>query len=204
MCNWVWIMDLRIGAREVPPLDADIVVDDNNRAIEGLRRQEAGEPLFGDWFPKEMWGDESSGTLSDLPDLFYGNGYWVLSSRCAAVFQRFDLGQGALYPVRLLQKDRKTMIAGEYFSLIFGNVKKAFRPEESTNPRKSTVGNELWTLPFLHKDNAMAVSAAALEGPDIWVDPALMWVLFMSDRLAKALKEAGVSRPFALKKCRVI
>ena len=106
--------------------------------------------------------------------------------------------------MKILHADRKTALAGDYFSLNFGNVKKAFLPADSVSPYRMVEGLEIWALPFVLKDNAMAVSQAALQGPDLWVDPLLHKALFISDRLGKALKAAGAGRAFGLKKCRVI
>jgi hypothetical protein len=53
-------------------------------------------------------------------------------------------------------------------------------------------------------DGDLAVTRAAFEGPDIWVDPAISPAFFVSDGLAQALRAAGVHKTFGLKKCRVI
>lgn len=53
-------------------------------------------------------------------------------------------------------------------------------------------------------DNDIAVSRQALDGPDIWIDPLLWNGLFISDRLARALKIAKRASTFHLAKCRVI
>ena len=97
---WACVMDMiGPGARS---MDADIVINENARAIEGIRRCDNGEPLSPDWFPKEIWANAGSGgRLSAQPDFFYGNGYWVVSVKSAEVMRRFDLGRGALYPVTL-------------------------------------------------------------------------------------------------------
>jgi len=62
----------------------------------------------------------------------------------------------------------------------------------------------MWKLPFVPKDYDMAVTKAALVGPDLWIDPLVRKALFLSDPLAQALKAAKLTRPFGLRKCRVI
>ena len=50
----------------------------------------------------------------------------------------------------------------------------------------------------------MAVSAAALGGPDVWVDPTLFKSVFVSGRLGDALDEAGLRKAFRLYRSRVV
>ena len=204
MSGFVWVSKAIMDDRSVKKVTADITVNDAARAIEAGRRYAAGQPLSADWFPEEIWADKGSGIRVALPALFYANGYWVVSAECADVLRRFDLGQSALYPVRALQSDRKTPLPGEYLCLSFGNVKWAFLGAESREARQAEWSEELWKLPFVLKDDDLTVSAAALDGPDLWVDPALLTAFFVSDRLARALKAASVSQPFGLRRCRVI
>jgi hypothetical protein len=59
-------------------------------------------------------------------------------------------------------------------------------------------------MPFVHKDDQLAVSRAAMAGPDVWADPTLFKSVFVSERLGKALREAGLARAFRLFRCRVV
>lgn len=61
-----------------------------------------------------------------------------------------------------------------------------------------------WNLLSAPKDGAVAVSRAALAGPDIWIDPMLRLSFFVGDRLRAALKKAKVAAPFGLSRCRVL
>jgi len=56
----------------------------------------------------------------------------------------------------------------------------------------------------LREDGQIAVSTAALSGPDLWIDTQFCNAFFLSDRLAQALRAAKVSRPFGLLRCRII
>ena len=92
------------------------------------------------------------------------------------------------------------MVEGNFFSLCFGNVKRALLPELSEKLRKICEG--LWMR--RPSDNDFAVSAVALTGPDIWIDPSIVNCFFLSESLGNALKAAKIARRFELKKCRVI
>jgi hypothetical protein len=53
-------------------------------------------------------------------------------------------------------------------------------------------------------DVDLAVSSAALEGSDIWIDTQLWDAFFMSEALGKALRNSNVDQGFLSRACRVI
>jgi hypothetical protein len=59
-------------------------------------------------------------------------------------------------------------------------------------------------MPVLNHDDQIAVSRAAIGGPDVWVDPTLFRSVFLSGRLGDALDQAGMRKAFLLSRCRVI
>ena len=183
------------------------ILDDepNHPTIDNGRRNEAGEPLQAENFPKEVWGVDDFKDNKPLPQLFFAYGPWVVSSAVAEIFRRFNMGKGGLFPVIIYKKDRKTPVDGDWYCLNFGNVKRAFVGVESSGVRPSWPGStERWVPPFVLHDHDLAVTSEAYEGPDIWVDPAIRELFFLSDPLAQALKASGLGRSFSLKKCRVI
>ena len=176
---------------------------DKEQAIEAEKRDEAGEPLGPEWFPVEIWTmSERSRDYARLPPIFYARSAWVVNGACAAVLRRFDLGLGALYPVRILKLDRVTPYDGEYFCLNIGNAKHAFLPAQSNRADDWPGGR--WHPPYVLEDGDFAVSEAALQGPDLWVDPLIVRTLFMSEALGDALKAAKLDKPFILSSCRVM
>lgn len=114
------------------------------------------------------------------------------------------MGQGALYSVRVLQYDRETPVEGSYYFLNFGNQKTAFLPEMSQCVKKVYDHSDIWALKGKIDEDAVAVSANALNGPDIWIDPRMNRAFFLSDRLVLALKAAKLTRSFGLRRCRVV
>lgn len=203
----VWVSGAMMDDRLLRlPLATDLVEQDGARAIEALNRNDAGEPLPPDWFPRLICpSDDARRPLGQLPELFPANTFWIVSQRCADVLRRFDLGQGALHPVRVVQKDRTTPVAGHHWCLNFGNVKRCFLPAGSPRAiRNEGALTDMWFPPFAMKDGDIAVSASASTGPDIWIDPALKMAFFVSDPLASALKAAGAATPFGFRKCRLL
>src|SRR5262249_34567125 len=147
-----------------------------------------GESLEPDAFPKQMWNEKPK-PIKQLPQIFKAASYFTLGAKAADVFRQFDLGGGGLYPVEVLQKDRKTRVEGEYFCLCVGNRKATLAWDQSSGLRPVVPDRtENWKLPAVPEDDSIALTAAALAGPDLWVDPALWLTFFVSDGLAQALK----------------
>jgi len=206
MTDTAWISNVLADPDLVLLMETDVVAEDAQRAIETLNLLKAGKPVPAEMCPKRIWGGETAEWINGTPDLFLANTYPIVSERSAEVLRQFDLGGGALYPVdEVLQKDRTTPIAGPFFCWVFGNSKSAFAASESPEARPFAGPNSgRWKMPFVHKDDQLAVSAAALGGPDVWVDPTLFKSVFVSGRLGDALDGAGLRRAFRLTRCRVV
>ncbi|RNJ64107.1 MAG: hypothetical protein EDM03_07150 [Porphyrobacter sp. IPPAS B-1204] len=120
------------------------------------------------------------------------------------VMRRFDMGSAGFYPTVVHRKDRKTPIGDKWFCINFGNQKKAFVWQGSKKVYRLASGyDDVW-VPQQPNDGDLVVEAAALEGPAMWIDPAIIDVIFVHGELRDALKAAGVARPFSFKKCKVI
>ena len=189
-------------------LGPDLEVWDEDRIIEAETRNERGEPLSAEWFPKELyaWEDAPWFRPERLGDIFFAYGYWVVSEKAASVLRQFDLGRGALYPVTIYQKDRKTPVDHQFYCINFGNVKEALLPELSpgVRPRRGRgLEGQYWPKGKV-EDYDIAVSRTALEGADLWIDPQLKGAFFLSHALGHALKAAKASKNFALRKCRLV
>ena len=206
MTDTVWISDVLADPDLVLMMETDIVVNDTSLAIEAINLLKAGKSVPEDMCPREIWAGETAKVPDRLPDLFLANAYPIVSERAANVLRQFELGGGALYPVdRVFQRDRLTPISGTFFCWIFGNTKAAFAAEQSQEARPFAGPNSgRWKMPFVHKDDQLAVSQMALGGPDVWVDPTLFKSVFVSGRAGEALDQAGLRRAFRLFRCRVI
>lgn len=195
----VWISYAMIDPEnKISPLANDL---EDSAAIEALNRNDAGEPLPAAMFPKMIWAAEPGLQLRALPPLFWANGFWVINGECGDVLRSCNLGSGALYPVDLLQNDRSTKVPGDFHCLNFGNVKPTFLPEKSARADQNPFNPAVWYPETNLRDGDIAVSRAALDGPDLWLSPPLKRAFFVSDRLAAALKSAGVDKPFGLRAC---
>lgn len=207
MSNVVWASNAMINPAMLRPFSN--CFDDGSEKgrdlyTKGYRGNNAGESLSADYFPPEIFvSKDADRDYEKLAELFFAGSYWVVSGEVADVMRQFDMGQGHLYPTEVFRKDRKTPIGDKWFCLNFGNVKQALLPDQSLGLRPLGPSKTFWMLSDL-SDNSIALNNTALNGPDIWVDAIFGNVFFVSSRLSNALKMAGVSRAFGLKKCRVI
>jgi hypothetical protein len=192
-------------ARLILLVYTDISRNDRARAAEGERRNVRGESVPADMCPKRVWLEPDEDR--PIPDMFLADGQPVVSARVAEILARFDLGNGALYPLAegLFQADNTTPMAGAYFSWIFGSAKRAFLEAHSPTAKPLSPGNrDRCVFPFAMSDGAFAVSGDALSGPDVWVDPLLLKSIFVSGALGDALEAAGLREALCLFKCQVI
>ncbi len=170
------------------------------------RRYQTGKALSEDEIPRRFCGRYGDTRIRSLPDFFFIEFCFVVSQRCADVFNQFDLGEGGFYPVEIYHGDRKTRVAGEYYFLNFGCQKTAFVPERveerhTLHFRPSPMGWWFTGGGGYIKEALCPVTRAALEGPDLWMDTELDRAFFLSDRLVKALRAAKLTRTIRLNKC---
>lgn len=178
---------------------------DKDKAIESENKLKKGQPLSAEECPIRIWADPDTDRVGHLPDLFNVEGHYFISEKAANIIEKFDLGAGSLFPVSqgAFESDNKTPIPGRFFCWVFGNVKQAFLADETERKRPFGVSGTRWSLPVLPQDGDIAVSKAALEGADVWLDPILFKSIFVSGALGDALDEAGLAEAFRLKKCRI-
>lgn len=101
--------------------------------------------------------------------------YTIVRGKLAEVLSRFDLGDGGLVPLPFYKADLATPYGGDFFVLNFGARKTALLPDTSTSVAKFYVDKDtqeqVWKIQsWLHGDDAVVLSPAALHGPDLWFD----------------------------------
>ena len=201
----VWISTAPAHPSNLRSLEHSFSSDETARdfAIDCRRRNDAGESLASDCFPKQIFGTSNAKDKDyKLPDIAFVGSYWFVSKNAAVVLRRFNLGGGNLYPVDVLKKDRATSVGGEWFCLNFGNAKRTFIPDQSTNVHARSAGQ--WVASLTLSDNELALSSDALSGPDLWIEPIVRSAIFFSEELGKALKKAKADKGFFFRKCQVV
>ncbi|MEM9798421.1 MAG: hypothetical protein AAF919_18165, partial [Pseudomonadota bacterium] len=154
-----------------------------------------------DVLPTEMWTVfEDDDRRKTLPHIFMAGGYLAVSEKLADILRQFDLGASLLTPVRLLHMDRKTPYPGEHFLFQIKERKRGFEPDHSARWEPNPYEWNAWigTPDTPQKDGDITVNPTVRTGADIWTDPNLFLALFLSDRLANAIRDAKLLGPLNL------
>ncbi|MEM8959687.1 MAG: hypothetical protein AAGC86_17960 [Pseudomonadota bacterium] len=139
------------------------------------------------------------------------NRVMVVSARLAELVSDFDLGpaptpdnpappRAELHPMPLYGLDGQTEIAKVAF-LQASNHKDGWVPEESQ------IDQHFESVDFYMAvcgPNSLAVRRSAFAGADLWRDRRLQDVVFFSDRLYRAMADAGMTRLDEIHPCRML
>lgn len=208
MTDTVWVSLAPASAEPIKAITTDITDRDLREATSFASRNDKGDPLPRECFPQRAQLDKNvdrPDNLNRVHHLFRATaGFWFVSEQCAEVFRRFDMGQGALYPVEVFELDGETPVKDRYFCLNFGNSKDVFVPGDAKSLRKSRMNQQRRILMAFAVDGDVTVTSAALIGPDLWCAPHLLQAFFLSNRLAEALRQAGCDKPFFLRRCTLV
>ena len=201
----IWICT-RLMAGDAMPFVNNLYEADAQAYVDTLKRNSRGKAPPAENFPTEIYAEYKDGPrYGRLPDLCNASGYLV-SQKVADVFATVEMGKTALHSTKAFQADRRTPVPGTYYCLAFGEIKDAFVPDMSS-PKIQQIDNTeppVWLPPYVKRDGDIAVRAAALTGPELWMDPNIHSSFFVSGGLAKALIDAGLKKDFRLTRCRLI
>ncbi|MEP5760214.1 MAG: DUF1629 domain-containing protein [Litoreibacter sp.] len=209
----VWATGVLWGSTVSFGFRSDTHMDDHPDQEETFKQYDLiaeGKPVDETWIPKSMWASYliKPGRLKKVPKLhlFSPAGYWAVSKKFGDLLRQFQLGQTKFYPLELLHHDKETPVEGDYEYLNICEHKSAFEPDQSKNhdTDKFPSGRPLYTMTNVVKDYDLVLNDEACDGADVWLDPNLHSVLFLSGEIVKALKASGFSKQLELVKCRVL
>lgn len=208
MSDTVWISIALGHSGHIRPFENSLTELDQRRdAIVWGDQNINGEPLKAECFPAEVWVTEEQEkgiivfalTYSTQPPS--GSSPRPLPMCC---------GSSTSAAVRFIRSRCSKRIArrrsaASGFASISANKKQALLLSESARMNDTYVrnGEKAWAPRAVLNDGDIALSQAANEGPDIWIDPLVAYAFFVSDGLGKALKKAKAVKGFMLHKCRV-
>lgn len=176
-------------------------------AYQASTHHKQGYPLMRSDFPEALAVFDEK-RFSQTHDIFYAGPFLAVKRKLADVLSRFDLGEGGLIPFPIYKADLVTPMDGQYFLLNFGARKNSILPERSENVVKFAVdhrtGAQIWKVNSWYEDGEVALSQAALNGPDLWFEEILDNKVFMSDALASALQDAELAEDWRFKQCRIM
>lgn len=148
--------------------------------------------------------DLRSSYKDNLPDLFMiTGGIFVVSERFRDLLMAHELGATEFHEVPLYEYDKTTRRSGRWFLFSVIEKKPTLVPEQSAGinelPAKGIYRSDIT------KRTVLAVRAASAQGADLWQDPAIRSIVFLTDRLKCAIKEAGIkARRMRMHKCVVV
>ncbi len=131
--------------------------------------------------------------------MFNGAGsYLFISEQAKSVIERFDIGKTQIFPVTIYEYDGVTPRPEKYFVLNIAEFKRGFVLTKTEGG--AVLIENRWRLNFYQQP---AVRPSISEGGDLWLDPLVRHIPFLSDRLAKAMKKEKLSN-LRLKLCKVV
>ena len=186
--------------------------------LSAIGRSAAGYFLDQSYLPDKLYAtaDELDTPMPlDLPPVeIFKVSYnaFMVTERCANILRKFDLGEvNVLRSCDLYAADKTTLLPEKYYFFYFENCKNAFSLEHSLRYDVHYAlydnGKKSWRLKTPPQDNDISVTAAALEGEDLWIDSDIggpILSIFVSDALAQALKSAGVAKDWMLYRVPVV
>jgi hypothetical protein len=177
-----------------------------DEVYEACRRHRQGFALQRSDFPEaEAVFDRKR--FARLGNLFFAGCFYAVKGRLAEILASFDLGEGGLIPFTIFQEDLVTPVDGEFFILNFGSRKNTIHIEQCEDTEKFYVdknsGQQIYDVNQFNAEARIVISDAALEGPDLWFEETVYNKIFMSDALASALQESGLSNDWRLHACQV-
>ncbi len=143
-------------------------------------------------YPDYMYPSYREGVSPDqMQDVFMGeHGLVVISGAMFDVLQKFNLGATRLKAIPLRGTDQVTPVDGRWYFLHVRENRNCLVPEKSTGA-EPTDSSHHWRIETDDKYR-LCVDPSAAGDLDMWRDSRAMMVLFLSDRLKKAIEEAGL------------
>ncbi|MEM8789018.1 MAG: DUF1629 domain-containing protein [Pseudomonadota bacterium] len=163
-----------------------------------------GEVLSVEYFPTALYWKAGHKRKRALPMVFKAEGRPIVREDFAQIWREHDAGAGNIYPVKLFQSNKKTLIEGNYYCLNFGQAKNVIDVEQSNVRTQTGIMFDIHRPQFDAQPRDIVVSAAALGGPDIWVDPDLTDAFFVSEAMRNAFHAAKLDRALHLTPCSLL
>lgn len=150
----------------------------------------------------DVWYFDSKAEYHTEP-FINGGGYPLVSESAKAILEQFDLGQTIFHRLTLVDPSESRLTTSEPYYLLNVSNKRSMGnydvlgPEGDFRAPLNNVRGRIY-LPRIKREKLLVVVPEALSGPDIWLDPKVPSLLFLSDTLASGLKTAGVDKGWGL------
>ncbi|MEO1775070.1 MAG: DUF1629 domain-containing protein [Pseudomonadota bacterium] len=193
----IWVTDL---LAQVPKrMDAEYPA-----GLERLERKRGITDPLSDFEPVDTHalpefffasGGPSSAFLKRPPDAFV-SGEPLVSKRFRDLLLQFDMGSTRFHPVELRRMNKKTPLEqAEYFILNVTERKQGAVDRDASGIRLINTEKGIWRQSWDQPFGVFTIHAWAAEGVDPWGERRIADTLFLSDRLAKAMKAERIRGP---------
>lgn len=163
----------------------------------------APEDFVSDW----AWAQNHRAKSNESPSLTnLAGAYPMINQATKDLLESFDLGRTIFFPIKVWDYERQTQPWPEpLYIMNVCNLKDSVVLPVG-GPQLPAFGGALEpaedgiTRYLIANPVHIKMTEAACDGPDIWIEQRILLGLFVSPRLRDALKAAGFSRAWALKK----
>lgn len=186
----VWIFKTLTISAESIRMDytIDAFDQDEDYGLRFTRAFERAQPVPQGDFPTTVRRTGHYQNRRYEKHFFLIRGIYTVSPEAAEVLRQYDLGATVLQPVTVLDVDGSPTEEQMYF-LNIRETRELFEPEHSRNFKELPKSARKGSVPLILSHGDIAVSRAALEKPELWIDPSLLSSMFMSGELAKELMD---------------
>lgn len=161
-------------------------------------RYQTGERIDPGELPDKL---EPQGAMKPPPEVFKAiNRVIVVREHVKTLLEEFRLGRTHLHDVTITQPGHVEPFEGQFYILNITEHRQVFAPQQSANAYRNS-DRAPWRIRLGNTKLDLAVRSELPGDVDMWFDPNLADVIFVSARLAAAVKAAKI-RNFKLYPCR--
>lgn len=193
------------GQDWAPP--THILPPSTDEQLHNFRQHRYGFKLPRTAFPEAMYAFSPS-HWRRVKDWFAPAGFYAVKGKLAQLLMGFNLGDTEMIEFSIYGPDKQTRLPGPFYLLNFGVHKTAFLPDQSRGVKLfltgGVIGRDVWKSSIGVVDDDIAISTAALMGPDLWIDPHFYRQIFMSGSLHDAIVAADLDIDFRFSRARIV
>ncbi len=182
----IWCSDLMVTSKYLKSIEYESPPHPRPKDY-WVRRCKNGEKVARHEFPDKMTARKP---FASLPDVFtVVNNLPVVKQRFNDILAQFRLGESHLVEVPIWTFDMFRTFDGPFYFFNIAEKRSVFLPEE--NPKVTQRPNGQFSVTDMETPSVVVQSNAPAD-VDLWMDPHLRHVIFVSAPLAQAISAAKI------------
>lgn len=148
---------------------------------------------------------------ADLYDLhprhFFGAAFvWAVSETLRETLGRLDMGANSFLPITFYDTDERSVLQGDCYALNLREQARAVVPERTARlvPARPPAAAPLTPERGRQADRQFVLDRRQVPAADLWVDPRIVDVFFISDRLLQIVRASGLMPNVRFYRCRIV